>query len=266
MASEIIKTTLFLDELLAVFFHKFMYYVPSEIIYGTVKEQLSDQIDDDFYDAFYFLDTNLGSAKFNNDNAVEINSFLIGKRTFLEQNTFKLVEKSKEFTEFEFQVIIEKYYEYLMLFIDVTQWLSMHVKKYNGEEVHISIVGGFHLQLQFFITHLKDICNHFGKLLDLEKDFNFTVELFVMQYLPDILSRYVNIENAQGETENKVEYKEQQEQSEKSNAKDTSDLIPSEKKATRKKQRQKMDDNEVEALILAKVFNVEEVIVNTKKN
>jgi len=264
MSSGIINTNLFLDELLEVFFHKFIYYVPNEIIFDTVKEQLKDQIDDDFYDEFYFLDNKLGNALFNNDDASEVTSFLVGKRTFLEQNTFKLVEKRKELTEFEFLVIIEKYYEYLLLFIDITQWLSVNVKKYNGEDVHISIIGGFHMQLQFFVAHLKDICNYFGELLDLEKDYNFTVEQFVVQYLPDILSRYVKIESAQIETEKK----EQKEQPEESDNKDNSNLISSEQKVKRKKQRPTLDDKEVEALILAKVFNVEEmkITINNKKN
>lgn len=259
MSSEIIKTTLFLDELLEVFFHKFIYYVPSEIIFGNVKQQLSDQIDDDFYDEFYFSDNELGNAIFNNEDAAEVNSFLIDKRALLQENIFKLVEKSKELTAFEFLVIIEKYYEYLMLFIDITQWLSTNVKKYNGADIHISIVGGFHLQFQFFITHVKDISNYFGELLDLEKDFNFTIAQFVMQYLPDILSRYAKIES--------VQFEKQIEKGENVNV-EKSTLLLSEQKSKIKKQRPKLDDKEIEALILAKVFNVEEVIkiINNKKD
>lgn len=263
MASKIIKTSLFLEELLEVFFHKFIYYVPSEIIYGNVKELLKDQIADDFYDTFYFIDNTLGSGAFDNSDVAEVNTYLVGKRSFLEQNTFKLVEKSEEYTELEFQVLLEKYYEYLMLFIDITQWLSENVKKYHGEAVHLGIIGGFHLQMQFFITHLKDVCNHFGSLLDLDRDFNFTVEQFVLQYLPDILSRYDKIIDAQVAIASKVHTKEQKEQS---TTKDNSIQIRSVQKRKRKKQRLKLDDNEVEALILAKVFNVEEVIVNNKKS
>lgn len=65
MASKIIKTSVSLEELLEVFFHKFMYYVPSKIIYGNVKKLLKDQIADDFYDTFYFIDNTLGRGTFN---------------------------------------------------------------------------------------------------------------------------------------------------------------------------------------------------------
>ncbi|WP_298366456.1 hypothetical protein [uncultured Lutibacter sp.] len=252
MSSEIIKTTLFLDELLEVFFHKVIYYVPSDIV-GDVKEQLKDQIDDDFYDAFYFMDNKLGSGIFTNENAYEVNSYLIGKRTFLEQNTFKLVEKSKELTEFEFLVIIEKYYEYLMLFIDITQWLSENVKKYNGDDVHISIIGAFHMQCQFYVTHLKDICNYFGLCLDLEKDFNFTVGQFVLQYLPDLISRYAKIEEAQEEVE--IEVKRDSEDID--TVKEKSNQITKIPKPKKKKQRPKLDDKKVELMILKKVFNLQ---------
>ena len=55
---------------------------------------------------------------------------------------------------------------------------------------------------------------------------------------------------------------------EESDNKDNSNLISSEQKVKRKKQRPTLDDKEVEALILAKVFNVEEmkITINNKKN
>ncbi|WP_111710142.1 hypothetical protein [Lutibacter citreus] len=254
MSSEIIKTTLLLDELLEVFFHKIIYYVPSDIV-GDVKEQLKDQINDDFYDEFYFMDNKLGSGIFTNENALEVNSYLIGKRTFLEQNTFKLVEKSKELTEFEFLVIIEKYYEYLMLFIDLTQWLSQNVKKYNGEDIHISIIGAFHVQCQFYVTHLKDICNYFGRYLDLEKDFNFTVGEFVLQYLPDILSRYAKIEDAQ--EENAIEINKENEQKE--NPKEACNQLSKIPNPKKKKQRPIVDNTKLEKMILEVIFNVKTI-------
>lgn len=267
MSSEIIKTTLILDELIEVFFHKFVYYLPNEIIFDSVKEQLKDQIDDGFFDAFYVMDNQLGNAIFTNEDAAEVNTLIIGKRTFLEQNTFKLVEKQKVLTEFEFQIIIEKYYEYLLLFIEITQWLSLNVKKYNGDAVHLSILGGFHMQLQFFTSHLKDICNYFGMYLDLEKDYDFTLEQYVLQYLPDLLSRYAKITNEQCNQQVKSEATSKTTQIEENGELEKSNLISSKQKTSIKKQRPKMDKKEVEALILVKIFNVEEAIttINNKK-
>ena len=128
MRSNETAVNVLLDELLNVFYHKFIYYLPSEIIIDGVLEQLKDDIDDDFFDEFYFIDNYLGNSKFYNEDALELNTLLSEKRSFLQQNTFKLVEKRGELSEFEFLVIIEKYYEKLSLFIYISEWLSINIK------------------------------------------------------------------------------------------------------------------------------------------
>ena len=265
MAPKIKNTTLFLDELVEVFFHKSIYYIPSKIIPENAKDAVRLHIKLKYFDQFYFIDNELGFSAFNNNDAKELNSYLIGKRTFLEQNTFKLIKKKKKLSKLEFLVIIEKYYEYLMLFIDLTEWLITNIKKYNGENVNLSIIGAFQVQHQFFIKHLKDICNYFGELLNLEKDFNFTVGLFVFEYLPDIISRYDKMtkNRAEAVVENDSSKKElKQEKSENTNQEINKEQP---KKIVTKKVKEKpqLDLEEIESMILIKVFNVDKAIIDT---
>jgi len=138
MEGNINQVDVFLEERIRIFYHKFIYYVPSEIIFEEVLEQLKGHIPKDFLDELYIIDNFLGSSIFYNEDALEINTLLADKRSFLQQNIFKLVEKSKELNEMEFLIIIEKYYEQLSLFLFITQWLSENLKKYNGEEIHLS--------------------------------------------------------------------------------------------------------------------------------
>ncbi|SNR51444.1 hypothetical protein SAMN06265371_104178 [Lutibacter agarilyticus] len=262
MASKIKNTTLFLDELVEVFFHKSIYYIPSEIIPENAKDAVRLQIKLNYFDQYYFADNELGFSAFNNNDAKDLNSNLIGKRAFLEQNTFKLIKKKKKL---EFLAIIEKYYEYLMLFIDFTEWLITNIKKYNGENVDLSIIGAFQVQHQFFIKHLKDICNYFGELLNLEKDFNFTVGLFVFEYLPDILSRYSKMIENRDEVvvQNEINKKElKQKKSEDTNQ----EIIKKQSKklvAKKVKEKPQLDLDEIESMILINVFNVDKAIINT---
>ena len=255
MRSNETAVNVLLDELLNVFYHKFIYYLPSEIIIDGVLEQLKDDIDDDFFDEFYFIDNYLGNSKFYNEDALELNTLLSEKRSFLQQNTFKLVEKRGELSEFEFLVIIEKYYEKLSLFIYISEWLSINIKKYNGEDIHISIIGAFKIQQQYFLSHLKDVCNYFGEFLDLEMEFDFSKQSFITRYLSELSSRYVKIVS---DLEEKVANKKLEKKEDEINTsnqkpiKEQSEIINTKKK----RQRPVIDEKKIEKMILEKVFKI----------
>jgi len=251
MESDNTKMNVLLDELLSVFYHKFIYYVPSEIIIEGVIDQLNGEIEDDFFDEFYFIDNYEGSSKFCNMDALEMNLLLADKRSFLQQNTFKLVEKSKEITEFQFLIIIEKYYEFLLLFNYITEWLSVNLKKYNGEDIHLSIIGAYGIQMQYFRTHLEDVCNYFGGLIDLDKEYDFSMKPFVMRYLSELISRYEKIAR---NTEEKAE------KLENCNQEITQKQVDG-TKVKNKKHRPELDDNKIEAMILTQVFNVNQKVL-----
>ena len=240
-----------LDELLSVFYHKFIYYVPSEIIIEGVIDQLKGEIDDDFFDEFYFIDNYEGSSKFYNTDALELNLLLADKRSFLQQNTFKLVEKSKEITEFEFLIIIEKYYEFLLLFNYITEWLSVNLKKYNGEDIHLSIIGAYGIQMQYFRSHLEDVCNYFGGFIDLEKEYDFSMKPFVMRYLSELFSRYEKIASNAEEQAEKLENCNQE----------TTQKQVDNTKVIKNKQRPELDEKKIEAIILSQVFNVNQKVL-----
>jgi len=246
MKSNKTEIKVLLDELLSVFYHKFIYYVPREIIIEQVLEQLKDDIDDDFFDEFYFIDNYEGSSKFYNIDALELNILLADKRSFLEQNTFKLIEKSKEITEFEFLVVIEKYYEFLLLFIYITEWLSENLKRHNGKDIHLSIIGAFAIQMQYFRSHVEDVCNYFGRFIDLEKEYDFSRKPFVMKYLSELISRYDKIGSNHEEKAEKLENCDQE----------TFQKRVDSTKVKKKRQRPELDEDEIEAMILTQVFNV----------
>jgi len=108
MKEQINKT--FLNELIEIFLHNFIYYIPSEIILEGVIEQIEDEIEDDFFDQLSLFDNYSGIAIFNNEDALEINTRLFEKRSLFEQTIFKLFNKNKNLIPYEFLILIDTYF------------------------------------------------------------------------------------------------------------------------------------------------------------
>jgi len=244
MKTTEVATDVLLDELLAVFYQKLIYYVPSEIITENALNEIDTEFKDDLLDELCFIDEQMGVCGFSKEDSLELNTLLMDKRSFLQKNTFKLLEKSKELNALEFNVIIVNYHEFLSLFIYITEWMRLNVKKYNGDSVNLGIVGSFGIQLSYFVTHLNDINNYFGVFIGSEITYDFSMQNFVMKYMPELVSRYVKIaKNTKEKSEGiQIEKLEQ-----------TPIVVPSVKK---KRQRPQLDDGQVEAILLEHVFNV----------
>ena len=252
---EKLATEEFLDKLIEIFFHKFIFYFPSDVVTDTLIDQLDDDYDGRLIDTLLFIDSELGITDFNNDDVLELNNYLLEKRSLLQQNMFKLLDKSKELTEFEFLVIIEKYYEFLMLFIHISEKLTLNLKKCIGADVHLGIVGAFGIQLNFYIAHLKEICNYFGAFIDLDVEFDFSKQTIVLRYLPEIISRYVVISDVIIESQEREKLENNTEDLEK---------VPSKNSSKNKKIKLELNEKKIEAMILNQVFNVESQLLEQK--
>ena len=66
---ERLQANNYLNELIEVFLHNFIYYIPSEIIFDGVLEQLEGQLEDDFFDELSFLDIHEGISQITNEDA-----------------------------------------------------------------------------------------------------------------------------------------------------------------------------------------------------
>jgi len=252
MKTTEVATDVLLDDLLAVFYQKFIYYVPSEIITENALNEIDTEFKDDLLDELCFIDEQMGVCGFSKEDSLELNTLLMDKRSFLQKNTFKLLEKSKELTALEFKVIIVNYHEFLSLFIYITEWMSLNVKRYNGESVNLGVLGAFGFQHSYFVTHLNDINNYFGVSIGAERTYDFSMQNFVMKYMPELVSRFVKNAKKNDEKVEEVQVEKLEQ---------TPIVVPSVKK---KRQRPQLDDGQVEAIILEHVFNVrnEDLIKN----
>ena len=244
------QNTFFLNEMIETFLHNFIYYIPSEIILDGVLEQIENEIEDDFFDELSIFDNYNGIGIFNNEDAIEINTRLLEKRSLLEQNIFKLLEKSTELSSSEFQFIIDKYFDQLILYLFLTKWLTDNLKKYNKEVLHIALIGAFKLQHENFNAHLRDLYTNFENLIDLEKEHDFSIVNFVMIHVPNIVATYSKILD-------KISDKNTTEQIEGHHNQELENNKQLKKKISKKKKvRPQINDSEIEKLILERVFKV----------
>jgi len=244
-------STHFLNELLVVFMHNLIYYIPSEIIIDGVLDQIESEIPDTFFDELNLFDAKKGVCQVSNEDALEINQRLLDKRLQLEENIFKIASKSKDLSPITFEIIIQKYIDQLMFFVFITDWLISNLKKYNKANIHLSLIGAFKNQHEYLKSHLKDCIAYFDDSIDIDKEYSFTPETLVGEYIPEIVSRF-----------NQIEGKTTAENSEEIISKEIS-VGASKKpilKPKVKKQRPVISDEKIEIMILESVFNVKVAI------
>jgi len=245
----------FLDALIEVFLDNLLFYIPSEIIFQGVIEQLED-IPAHLFDELSLLDMERGIYRVANEDVVEINERLFKKRSFLEENIFRLIEKNKEVTPVVFNIILERYYDQLIFYLFITDWLITHINKYDEEEVHLGILGAFKLQHEYLSVHLKNLYRYFGALIDTERQHNFSTEKMVLEHFPDLISRvskstFNNPVSKKAKTKTETAAKEK--------AVDSSLEVqqqPNENSIGKKKQRLVVSDAAIEKMVLEGVFKI----------
>jgi hypothetical protein len=248
---ERLQANSYLNELIEVFLHNSIYYVPSEIIFDGVLEQLEGQLEDDFFDELSFLDIHEGIAQITNEDAFELNSLLFDKRSSLEKNIFDLLEIQLEMESNIFQLVIEKYFDQLIFYLFITKWLTLNLKNYNKSDIHISIIGAFKIQHENFNAHLKDLYNSFEALIDINLQPDFSTQKLIAKYIPDLISRYIkSIDKTVDKNIDDINFNNE-------DKKPKEEIQPREESTTKKKkQRPQIIDREMEKLILEGVFKV----------
>jgi hypothetical protein len=160
------KTADFLNELVEGLLHNLVYYLPSDLIFEGVLDELEGDIPNHFFDELSLLDIHQGIFQFTKKDALEINERLLEKHALLEGNIFKLLEKKKELTELEFRFFIEQYEVQVEFYLYITNWLLSNLKKFQQEDVSFSIIGAFKIQQENVASHFKKINTYFSTLIN----------------------------------------------------------------------------------------------------
>ncbi|WP_372744156.1 hypothetical protein [Lutibacter sp.] len=249
-------TISFVNDLIGVLLDNLLYYIPSELITGEVLTQMEENIPDSFFDELSLFDLEKGVFLIHNEDTLAINKKLLEKRALLENNLISLLQKRKEISPAEFEFMLQKYYDQLVFFIFITDWLVSNIKKYHKEVSTLPLIGSYKLQHEYLLNHTKEINNYFTDVIDIEKEYYFTAEKLVMEYFPDLISRYQQVTQS---NENSVDDKPILESEKKEIVSDTDSEQQKIKSGTRQNKKRvgpQLDDEEIERMILTSIFKV----------
>jgi len=126
MSEESLDT--FFDNIVQVLMKDLAFYISSDIIPDIVFEKVGSQIPVHFFDEIYILDIHQGFGVFEIE---EFNERLIQKPKLFEKTIFQLLKKRKELDDFEFDYILEKYFDKVEFYSAIVNWLSINLSLYN---------------------------------------------------------------------------------------------------------------------------------------
>lgn len=176
----------FFDTIVQVLIKDLAFYIPSAIIPEKVFEKVQNQIPANFFDEIYILDIHQGLGIFEID---EFNERIIQKPKLFENTIFQLLKRKKELDDFEFNYVLEKYFDKVEFYSAIVNWLSTNLSLYN-EQIDITILGLFEIQNEIYKTHFIELIDYFYPSQEIVLKQYYDLSEIVKVYLPDFVSRY----------------------------------------------------------------------------
>ena len=176
----------FFDNIVEVLMKDLAFYIPSAIIPDVVLEKIGSQIPSHFFDEIYILDIKQGFRVFEIE---EFNERLIQKPKLFEKNIFKLLKKRKELEDYEFDYILEKYFDKVEFYSAIVNWLSENLSLYDTQ-IDITTIGMFEIQSELYKTHFIELINYFYPSVEIALRQYYDLSEIVKVYIPDFISRW----------------------------------------------------------------------------
>jgi hypothetical protein len=246
----------FVNDLIGALLQHIIYYIPSELITGEILNQIENDIPDSFFDELSLFEIEKGVFLINNEDALAINKKLLKKRSLLENNLFLLLQKKTEITSIEFEFILQKYFDQLVFFLFITNWLVSNIKKYHKDVSSLPLIGSFKLQHEYLSSHTKEISNYFAGIIDIEKEYHFTAEKLVMEYFPYLISRYQQVTLSNENSVDDTSILEIETTEIVSDVDSKQQKNKSGKNLKKEKVRPQLVDEEIEIMILESIFKI----------
>ena len=224
-----------LDKLFTELWHNlykpFIFYVPKSII--------TEGDNTNFCNIIILLDNKGFDSELKDQLS---NHKMIAKRAVLNDNIFKLIEKSGSLKDEQFKFFLEKYMEHVHFVVYVSDWMQRHVE-IDIKDLREETKKAFQSQAAAFLKHLEDLNSEIlGTGLTILKQ-----EVDVLKFIENDLWDIKNALNLNNDSKVKID------KAEKEN-------VSTAKKA--KKKRPLLTDADAEAFLLESVFNVQTAKTN----
>jgi len=181
-----VKTTLqqFYKALLPELWNEFMFFIPKIELPAEIKKELEFLREYDLVNKPILFDISFGPYVYEKKHNIKV----ISKCIDLQNNVFLLLEKRSNSESYEFNYILEKYFEQSSCLFFLTDWLYKNVKQI--EQVDINISGLFMIQFTNYKNHFEEMVKHFYPNKDQMPFDRFNVNQLIKDYLPDISKRF----------------------------------------------------------------------------
>jgi len=248
------------NKLVEVLLLDLAFYIPERIIEPSILKQIEEHIPEGYLDSLSILDPR-GFGEFE---IHEIHERLLKKRIKLEKNVFILIKLYKEQKDEAFDYMFYKYLDQLVFYRAIANWLNINLELFIKEKTNIVTKGVFELQFQLYHKHLIELLQEFNETHQIELKEVFTVEELLLEYIPDMISRYgLTSENVDLEKEesNQTEEAKTNEKNveEESISKKTDSKTDNTSKTIKKKSKPDIDEQDIEDFLFKTVFGVQSI-------
>lgn len=133
-----------------------MFFFPEKQIHSKIREKFDFLKEKKILNKLFVLDNYKGPIEYVNGRD---NKNLIFKHSGLSDNIFKLLEKKSSTKAFEFNYIIEKYFEQVDFLFFVSNWMLKNIDMLDNINDHIT--GCFIIQNNQYKKHYEEVIRHF---------------------------------------------------------------------------------------------------------
>ncbi len=181
-----VKTNLqqFYKALLPKLWNEFVFFIPKIELPAEIKKELEFLREYDLVNKSILFDVSIGPYVYEKKHNIKV----ISKWSDLESNVFLLLEKRANSESYEFNYILEKYFEQSSCLFFLTDWLYKNVEQI--EQVDNNISGLFMIQFTNYKKHFEEMVKHFYPNKDQMPFDRFNVNQLINDYLPDISKRF----------------------------------------------------------------------------
>ncbi|WP_158848129.1 hypothetical protein [Algibacter sp. L1A34] len=167
----------------------------TELFFFIPKNEISQDIIEKFeffkttniFNKIYVMDYNQGPMEYKNTRS---NKHLLLKTSDLDKNLFSLLEKKSEVKEYEFDYILEKYFELAECLFYITNWMKDNMAQMD--QYSDGVLGIFHIQSLNYKKHFESLVKNFYPSRAILPKGNFNAQHLIETYFPDIESGYNN--------------------------------------------------------------------------
>ena len=159
----------------------FFFFIPKNKISPDIIDKVDFLKNKQVYKKVFLIDYYEGFMEYIKGNS---SGYFIIKQNNLEKNIFSLLEKKSEVASYEFEFVLEKYFELAECLFFITNWMNTHIARigfYDADAWKI-----FRLQELNYKKHFEMLVKNFYPSREIVPKGNFNTLELIDKYFPDI--------------------------------------------------------------------------------